>query len=285
LSVPVAVIPAAGQGTRLYPLTLGTAKELLPLGRYPALVATLLEAEAAGVREIVIVTSKDKAGVRQFVERFPPLRDFHARVGIVEQPEPAGVLDAVARGVAGIKEEGGTGIAVLFPDLVHLPDQTALRRLTAAHAACGAAVFGLRTVERTETLGSTAVVCLQEPLLTPSALAEARASGRPLRIVDVRAKEQCESGFPDGTRGELVTTFGQIQTPAFAQAVQARCRVAPSAPLADAHLLPALRDLASKGELYGVLLPGEILDLGTMPGYLHAATRFLTGTARLRGLP
>ena len=36
-----AVVPAAGLGTRLLPLTLGVAKELLPLGAQPALAATL----------------------------------------------------------------------------------------------------------------------------------------------------------------------------------------------------------------------------------------------------
>ena len=48
-----AVIPAAGRGTRLSPLTLGVAKELLPLGAYPALAATLLEvlpAESDGLQ-------------------------------------------------------------------------------------------------------------------------------------------------------------------------------------------------------------------------------------------
>lgn len=94
-----------------------------------------------------------------------------------------------------------------------------------------------------------------------------------------------------------MTTFGQISTPALDRAITAHCRSGknaalpslPSFPLFplfdDTNFLAALDDLAAAGELYGVLLPGEILDLGTLPGYLDAVARFLSGAARLRGIP
>ena len=48
---------------------------------------------------------------------------------------------------------------------------------------------------------------------------------------------------------------------------------------------PALARLAAAGGLYGVLLPGEVVDLGSLPGYLDAVRRFLDHRAALRGLP
>jgi UTP-glucose-1-phosphate uridylyltransferase len=167
----------------------------------------------------------------------------------------------------------GLPCAVLFPDLVHLPDQTALRCLVRAYSSCGAALFGLRVTTEGELFGRTAAVELAEPLLSPAAFAEARASGRPLRITAVRPA----SGAP----GEIVTTFAQIETPAFAAAVEAHCRTSAGL-LDDRGLLRALGALAEAGALYGVLLPGEIIDLGTLPGYLAAARRFFGGDARLR---
>jgi len=270
-AIRTAIIPAAGLGTRLYPLTLGTAKELLPLGRHPALVACLLEAAAAEVRELCVVSSPEKEGLGRFLSRYAMPAAFAVRIAL--QPEPAGVLDAVERGLSAAAAME-TAVAVLFPDLVHLPDQTALAQLCAAHAACGGAVFGLRIAAPGEPLASSAAVRLRE---TPEQLAEARASGRPLRIFGV--------GPATGAAGEILTTFGQIHTPSLGAAIAAHCRPSVEGPLQDARFVMALDALAAAGGLFGVLLSGEVLDLGSLPGYLAASGRFLSGTARLRGLP
>ncbi len=272
--IRTAIVPAAGLGTRLYPLTLGTAKELLPLGRYPAIVSTLLEAAAADLKRLIFVVSREKEGLHRFLQRFEMLQAFE--VLIVEQPHPAGVLDALWRGQLENANRDDSPTAVLFPDLVHVPDQSALRQLCSAQAQCGAALFGLHVAGPTQKLALTAAVTLHEPLQTPQALALAQQSGRPLRIAKI--------GPATGAAFEILTTFGQIQTPAFEAGVYARCRPSLHEPLSDALFLSALNDLAAAGELYGVLLTGEVLDLGTLPGYQDAATRFLSGRATLRGL-
>lgn len=47
-----AIIPAAGKGTRLHPVTRWVPKELLPVGNTPALLHVLREALEAGIREL-----------------------------------------------------------------------------------------------------------------------------------------------------------------------------------------------------------------------------------------
>lgn len=267
--VRAAIVPAAGLGTRLHPLTLGVAKELLPLGGHPALAATLLEAAAAHVFELAVVVSPKKEGVRRFLEGFAFARRF--QLHIVEQPEPAGVLDAVERGLKALGAAPDAA-AVLFPDLVHLPDQTALARLVAAHAQVDKALFGLRFAAPGDLATPTAAVRLAEDLDPHAAPPD-----RPLRIAEVRRAT--------GAAGELLTTFGQIQTAAMGQAIEACCRRPGEALLDDGGLLVALNRLAAAGELYGLLLPGAVLDLGTLPGYLDASRRFLSGAAHLRELP
>jgi UTP-glucose-1-phosphate uridylyltransferase len=269
------------------------AKELLPLGAYPALAATLLEVAAAGVRELVVVTAKDKdkPQIGRFLAALTRLSSDPAaltattpaaaalarlitahglRFQLAEQPEPLGVLDAVARGRA----LTALPYAVLFPDLLHLPDQTALSRLAAAHAACGQAVIGLRRAEPTPA-GNTVAVTV--PPEFGQRLAQGLLHSEPLPL--------CGVGPARGLPGELVTTFGQIHTPALEDAIVECCRAQPGAPLADSAFVHALDRLARAKGLYGVLLPGQVLDLGSLPGYLDAATRFLSGAARLRGLP
>ena len=55
-----AIIPAAGLGTRLKPLTDACPKELLPIGRYPVLWHVLLELQGAGISEVLFVVSHRK---------------------------------------------------------------------------------------------------------------------------------------------------------------------------------------------------------------------------------
>jgi UTP-glucose-1-phosphate uridylyltransferase len=194
-------------------------------------------------------------------------------VRLVEQPEPLGVLDAVARGLA----LTAPPCAVVFPDLIHLPDQTALARLFAAHAACGQAVIGLRAAPAGALPGNAVAVELPPEYTSPAAREHAAATGAPLPIRAVGPRR--------GVPGELLTTFGQIQTAAFDAAIESCCRRHPAGPLADDGLLAALAQLAAAGGLYGVLLPGEVVDLGSLPGYLEAVRRFLDHRAALRGLP
>ncbi len=62
------VIPVAGLGTRLLPLTRGIPKELLPLGRLPVLQHVVDEMSEVGVTSQVLVTSQRKTAIRQYVE-------------------------------------------------------------------------------------------------------------------------------------------------------------------------------------------------------------------------
>jgi UTP-glucose-1-phosphate uridylyltransferase len=290
-----AVIPAAGLGTRLRPLSLGCPKELLPLGDYPALAAPLLEAEAAGLAPVVLVSSPHKPGLQALHQALCAvgpatgsdshtpqsryLADLWQRLSVrlVEQPEPLGVLDAVERGLAALPPAPAANhaVAVLFPDLLHLPDQTALRTLQAAYAQTGKAVFGLRRAGSVGSQGSTLAVQLAPPYadLPPAALPAATA----LPIVSLHPSR----GEPD----EILTTFGQIQTPAWDAALDRCCRDAGTGTLRDAGFLRALNTLAAAGELCGTLLPGDVLDLGSLAGYAAAVRHFSVANRRLRGVP
>ena len=55
-----AVIPAAGRGTRLLPLTRSQPKEMLPIGRKPVIQHVVDEILSAGIEHILIITTQDK---------------------------------------------------------------------------------------------------------------------------------------------------------------------------------------------------------------------------------
>lgn len=57
------VVPAAGRGTRLYPVTKSLPKEMLPLGRKPAIQLVAEETFACGFSSIIVVTALEKRAV------------------------------------------------------------------------------------------------------------------------------------------------------------------------------------------------------------------------------
>ncbi len=240
-----AIIPAAGLGTRLRPLTDHTPKELLEVGGLPAIAAPLLEAEHAGLTRVVVVTSPKKPELGEWLER----RDVATRVDVrvVLQPDPLGVLDAVARGRA----ELSTGpYVVLYPDYFHLPDRTGLTQLLQAHSELGGSVYGLLRVraEHAARMGRTAQVD-----------SETLGGGRH-RLTAVRAA-------PTLQVGALHTTFAEVRGEGYDETLAERPEPG------DGALLPALGDLASAGRLFGVELRGDVLDIGVRAGYDHAVAR------------
>ena len=61
-----AIIPLAGLGTRLLPLTSVFAKELLPINGKPGLEYILNECIDAGIKEIIFIISKRKMMIKKY---------------------------------------------------------------------------------------------------------------------------------------------------------------------------------------------------------------------------
>ena len=61
-----AIIPLAGLGTRLLPLTSVFAKELLPINGKPGLEYILEECIEAGIKEVVFIISKKKLMIKKY---------------------------------------------------------------------------------------------------------------------------------------------------------------------------------------------------------------------------
>ena len=128
-----AVIPVAGFGTRMLPLSKSVPKELLPLGNRPAIHYVVEEAIAAGIKHIVLVGHAQKSAIENYFDINAELdnqlraKDKDAladslnwlpddvTVSMIRQGKPLGLGHAVlaARPIIGEHD-----FAVLLPDVV-----------------------------------------------------------------------------------------------------------------------------------------------------------------------
>jgi UTP--glucose-1-phosphate uridylyltransferase len=91
VSVRIAVIPAAGLGTRILPATKAIPKELLAIVDKPMIQLVVEEAVGAGITHVVIVTGPDKPALEEHFTPSPRLEDELERKG------KTALLDAVRR--------------------------------------------------------------------------------------------------------------------------------------------------------------------------------------------
>ncbi len=92
MRVRKAVIPAAGKGTRLLPLTRSQPKETLPVGRKPVIQYVVEEIRSAGIEHILIITTRDKRSIENCFDNNEDLLYIHQAI----RPElPYGLAYAV----------------------------------------------------------------------------------------------------------------------------------------------------------------------------------------------
>jgi UTP--glucose-1-phosphate uridylyltransferase len=109
-----AVLPVAGLGTRVLPASKVIPKEMLPLVDKPALQYIVEEAVAAGVEDIIFVTSRSKRSIEDHFDIFPELEEALQRKGKLRELEELRYTQSMATYLSVRQPEArGLGHAIL----------------------------------------------------------------------------------------------------------------------------------------------------------------------------
>ncbi|MFR8012371.1 MAG: UTP--glucose-1-phosphate uridylyltransferase [Clostridia bacterium] len=159
-----AIIPAAGMGTRVLPASKAVPKEMLNIVDKPAIQYIVEEAVAAGIEDILVVTSRGKGviedhfdhayeleakldgkkGKEKIYEEVKAIANL-ANICFIRQKETKGLGHAVLCGKSFIGDEP---FAVLYGDDVIISDDPVTGQLCRAYEKYGCGTVGVKEVSR-----------------------------------------------------------------------------------------------------------------------------------------
>jgi UTP--glucose-1-phosphate uridylyltransferase len=267
-----AVVPAAGLGTRFLPATKATPKEMLPVVDKPAIQYVVEEAVAAGMRDVLMITGRNKRPLEDHfdrayeleealqakgdIERLNMVREASdlASVHYVRQGDPRGLGHAVACAEYHV---GNEPFAVLLGDDLIDSRDPLLTRMIDVQREHGGSVVALIEVDPAQIH------------LYGCAAVEKTGVGDVVRVTDLVEKPD-----PERAPSNLAVIGRYILDPE----VFAVLRTTAPGRGGEIQLTDALRELAGRdrrggGPVHGVLFGGRRYDTGDRGDYLRATVR------------
>ena len=263
-----AVIPAAGLGTRMLPISRTVPKEILPIVDRPSMEYLVREAVAAGITDILIITGRNKEAIENYFDYAPDLEERlildgkphdarivrevadMADVYFLRQKETKGLGHAVWRAKSFVGDEP---FAILLGDDIMLSETPVLKQLVTAAETNECRAVAVRQVPD-ELIVKYSSVKLEEKL-----------SDRVYRISDMNEKPTLREKLSD------YAILGRyVLTPAIFDILE---HTAPGRNN-EIQLTDGMKELCHREKMCAVDFEGRRYDTGNLKGYLEAIIDF-----------
>jgi UTP--glucose-1-phosphate uridylyltransferase len=240
--IDTAVIPAAGYGLRMRPLTTVIPKEMFPLGKIPVIEYIVIELVSSGIQRICVVIRKGKDMIRDyFLQRKEQYKNIE--LYFAYQESPLGLGDALRCAKDFVNKRP---FVMAIPDQILLSDTPATGQLLNA------------------SKGETAIWNSMARIY-PDELSFFKGS-RPLDSKNITEELYIiEDISPD--ENSLTRGFGR--TIFMPEAFEFMTKEYINEKTGEVDFLKTFKALKNSFKLYGFLLKGRACDIGSWEGYYY----------------
>jgi len=261
-----AIIPLAGLGTRLLPLTSVFAKELLPINGKPGIEYIIDECIEAGIKEIIFIISKKKIMIKNYFyndvffkkiikkkkdirisNEYKKILKYKKMIKFVYQNKPLGTGDAVLKTKKFIKDKF---FLMLFPDDLIIKKNCS-KAMISVHKKYKSSVMASMKVNK-KTVSRWGIYSVKSKLDKNNFI-----------IKDVIEKPNIKSA---------PSTYAVIGRYILPKKIFKILQKQKPGQNGEIHITDAIKTLIDKKEKFiGHIFSGKYLDCGTLKGYINSS--------------
>ena len=262
-----AIIPLAGLGTRMLPLTSVIPKELLPINGKPNLEYILDECIEAGIKEFIFIISKNKLSIKKYFfndkfynmilrkkkntrieKEFFNIKKNQKMIKFVYQNSPCGTGDAVLKCQKHLK---GKHFLMLFPDDLIIKKNCSQEMIN-LYKKTKSSIIATKKVDK-KTVSRWGILSIKNK------------TKNSFQITDVVEKPKTN---------EAKSNYAVIGRYILPTKIMNEIKKLKPGHGNEIHITDAIKKLIYKGEkFYGNIFKGQYLDCGTLSGYIKSGIK------------
>ena len=266
-----AIIPLAGLGTRLLPLTSVMPKELLPINGKPNLEYIMEECIDAGIKKFIFIISKNKISIKKYffndsfykkiikkkkdkriIEEFRKIKRYQKMIKFVYQNTPKGTGDAVLKCEKLIKDKF---FLMLLPDDLII-NKNCSKEMIRLHNKTNGSIIATKRVDK-KTVSRWGILSIKNKKKNYFLIKD---------VIEKPSIKLAPSNFAIIGRYILPSKiFNEI-------------KMLKPGKGGEIHITDAIKNLIVKGNLFfGNIFMGKYLDCGTINGYIQSGIQIFKG--------